>query len=135
MARIGAVNPVDIAASGLRAESVRLSVIARNIANARTSRTDAGTPYRRQQVVLRTDPAGLTGVRVEQVRPDLQTDLKRTYLPGHPDADDDGYVLMPNVSVPTEMMNMMVASRSYQANAAVLKRYQDTTNVALELLR
>ena len=72
---------------------------------------------------------------LETVRPDMENPLQRVRMPGHPDADADGYVTMPNVSIPSEMMNLVVASRAYQANAAVLKRYQDSVDNALELLR
>ena len=126
---------VDIAVSGLRAESLRMNVIARNIANANTSRTESGQPYRRQQVVLSTEQEAMAGVSVEEVATDMLNPFKRVYQPGHPDADKDGYVLMPNVDLPVEMMHMMAASRAYQANAAVLKRYQEMVNVTLELLR
>ncbi len=126
---------VDIAVSGLRAEALRMNVIARNIANANTSRTESGQPYRRQQVVLSTEQEGMVGVSVEEVAADMLTPFKRVYQPGHPDADKGGYVLMPNVNLPVEMMHMMAASRAYQANAAVLKRYQEMVNVTLELLR
>lgn len=126
---------VDIAVSGLRAESLRMNIIARNIANANTSRTESGQPYRRQQVVLGTEQDAMAGVSVEEVATDMLNPFKRVYQPGHPDADKDGYVLMPNVDLPVEMMHMMAASRAYQANAAVLKRYQEMVNVTLELLR
>jgi flagellar basal-body rod protein FlgC len=126
---------VDIAVSGLRAESLRMNVIARNIANANTSRTESGQPYRRQQVVLGAEQEAMAGVSVEEVAADMLNPFKRVYQPGHPDADKDGYVLMPNVDLPVEMMHMMAASRAYQANAAVLKRYQEMVNVTLELLR
>lgn len=77
----------------------------------------------------------MAGVSVEEVAMDMLNPFKRVYQPGHPDADKDGYVLMPNVDLPVEMMHMMAASRAYQANAAVLKRYQEMVNVTLELLR
>jgi len=131
----GISNPIDIAVSGLRAETTRMNVIANNIANSSTSRTSSGGPYRRQEVVLSTTGDLLGGVRVEQIVPDMLTDLKRVYMPGHPDADESGYVLMPNVQLPTEIMKMVAASRAYQANAAVLKRYQEMIEVTIELLK
>lgn len=127
--------PIDIAISGLRAESLRMKVIANNIANSQTTRTATGQPYRRQSVVLSTDGAGLTGVKIEGVRPDLADGFKLIYMPQHPDADAQGMVRMPNVDLPAEMMDMVVASRAYQANAAILKRYQDMVEATLELLR
>lgn len=130
----GASNPIDIAVSGLRAESTRMNVIANNIANSGTSRTSSGGPYRRMEVVLSTD-GPLGGVQVQQIAPDMLTPLKRVFMQGHQDADKDGYVLMPNVELPTEMMRLVAASRAYQANAAVLKRYQEMIEVTIELLR
>ena len=127
-------SPVDIAVSGLRAQSRRMNVIAGNIANANTSRAEDGGPYRRQEVVLRTDP-GEKGVTVGDVLPDLQSEFKRVYLPGHPDADEKGWVRMPNVELPREMVDLVLASRAYQANAAVLKRYQDIMEATIELLK
>jgi flagellar basal-body rod protein FlgC len=128
-------SPIDIAISGLRAESTRMRVIADNIANARTSRTKTGEPYRRRQVILSTGGAGAQGVKIESVIPDTSTSFKEVYLPGHPDANADSMVRMPNVDLPAEMMDMVVASRAYQANAAILKRYQNMVEATLELLR
>jgi len=131
----GINGSVDIAVSGLRAQSRRLNAISSNIANASTTRTAEGGPYRRRDVVLATEGDEISGVTVQHVGPDLSTDFKRVHMPGHPDANESGYVLMPNVSLPQEMMSLVVASRAYQANAAVLKRYQEMVNVTLELLR
>jgi len=128
-------NAVDIAISGLRAESERMNVIAGNIANSATTRTPSGLPYRRHEVILSTSEDDLAGVTIEQISTDMRTQFKRVHQPGHPDADKDGYVLMPNVDLPVEMINLVSASRAYQANAAILKRYQEMTNAALELLR
>lgn len=130
----GVINPVDIAVSGLRAQSLRIKVIANNIANA-SSRVESGVPYRRQQVTLSTSPEELNGVTVVEVASDFTTAFKTVFDPGHPDANTDGYVLMPNVDLPVEMMHMVLASRAYQANAAVLKRYQELMDFTLELLR
>lgn len=128
------LNSVDIAISGLQAQQTRLKVLSSNVANANTTRTANGEPYRRQDVVLGTD-GDLQGVTIEQVIGDMSTDFKKVHMPGHPDADEDGMVAMPNVDLPVEMMNMVTASRAYQANAAVLKRYQDSVDTTLELLR
>lgn len=127
-------SPVDISVSGLRAEALRMKVVAANIANASTTRAANGQPYRRQEVVLSTKQ-GLGGVQVADVAPDLASPFKRVHQPGHPDADKDGYVLMPNVDLPVEMMQMVTASRAYQANATVLRRIQENGEAALELLR
>ena len=127
----GVATPIDIAISGLRLESTRMKVIAENIANARTSRTQTGEPYRRKHVVLETT----RGRTVPRIVADTSTAFKAVYDPGNPDADADGVVRMPNVDLPVELIDMVVASRAYQANAAILKRYQDMVTATLELLR
>ncbi|MCD4823827.1 MAG: flagellar basal body rod protein FlgC [Phycisphaerae bacterium] len=131
------VSPVDIAISGLRAQSKSMNVIANNIANAQTTNVGNGQPFRRQMVRFSAaiGDEALSGVDVGEVVPDMAGEMKRMLMAGHPDADADGYVTMPNVSVPTEMMHMVTATRAYQASAAVLKRYQDITDTTLELLR
>ena len=128
-------GPVDIAVSGLKAQAARINVIATNIANASTSRTASGEPYRRQDVQITATPGGLAGVVVGKVVRDNTSEFRRVHIPGHPDADPSGYVRMPNVEVPTEMVSMVTASRAYQANAAVLKRYQELIDVTIELLK
>ena len=128
-------STVDIAVSGLRAQALRMNVVAANIANASTTRAEGGLPYRRKSVVLSTLFDQLSGVEIVEVASDIETDFKRLYQPGHPDADSDGFVSMPNVDLPQEMIHMVEATRAYQANAAVLKRYQESIDVALELLR
>jgi flagellar basal-body rod protein FlgC len=125
----------DIAITGLQAESKKLNVIAANIANAGTTRTEAGGPYRRKNVVLSTQGDGLSGVNVQDVVGDMQTQFQSVYSPGNPDADAAGYVQMPNVELPMEMMQMVSASRAYQANVAVLKKHTDMMDATLELLR
>ena len=131
----GIPSPVDIAVSGLRAHSMRMRVLAGNIANAHPSRTDSGEPYRRQEVVLSTSSDGAGLVTIDGIESDMTTDFKRVRQPGSPDADEEGYVKMPNVQVPVEMMQLMAASRAYQASAATLKRYQEMMDVTMELLR
>ena len=130
-----AASPIDIAISGLRAQSMRLNVIASNIANAETTRTATGQPYRRKDLVLSTDPSALAGVKVDQIAEDMTTDFRRIYQPGNPLANAEGYVSMPNVDIPTEMIHLVTASRAYQANAMFLKRQQELGDVTLELLR
>ena len=127
-------SPVDLAVSGMRAESMRMNVTANNIANANTSRGPDGLPYRRQRVSVSAQK-GIGGVNIAGVKADFTTDFKRVLDAGNPDADDNGFVAMPNIDLPVEMMQMVVASRGYQANAAVLKRYQDMVDVALEVIR
>jgi len=131
----GIPSSVDIAMSGLRAEAARMNVIAGNIANSRTTRTDSGEPYRRQQVVLSTTGDAFHGPTVQGIAPDMTTEFKQVHQPGHPDADKDGFVKMPNVDLPIEMIGLVAASRAYQANAAVLKRHQEVMDAALALLK
>jgi len=131
----GISNPIDIAISGLRVESTRMNVIAENIANASTTRTPSGEPYRRQDLLLSTSDGGISGVRLEDVVADRATDFRTVHQPGHPDADANGFVQMPNVELPMEMMNLVSASRAYEANAAVMKQYKEMMEVAIELLR
>lgn len=128
-------SSVDIAVSGLRAQAMRMSVIGNNIANANTMQNGDEGAFRRKLVVLSTDPEGINGVEIKEVTDDTKTDLKRIYDPGRPEADADGYVTMPNVDIPLEMMNMVTASRAYEASAATLKRFQSNVETTLELLR
>ena len=128
-------GPVDVAVSGMQAQNKSLAAIYANVANART--TDAGgQPYRRVEAIFRPQDEGdpLGGVMVDKIVQDASP-FPEVFDPGHPDADARGYVKMPNVSLPTEMINLTIATRAYQANAAVLKRYQQIVDTALELLR
>ena len=135
----------NISASGMTAERLRMEVIANNVANALSTRTPAGGPYRRQDVLFETimrdqitggTAAGSTagGVRVVGVR-DGPSELPRIHDPGHPDADSDGFVTMPNVSLPIEMVNLMTASRAYEANLKVLQTLRQQLEQTLTLLK
>ncbi len=130
----GIAPMVDIAVSGLRAQSLKLNLISGNIANSQTARTPEGVPYRRRDLVLSTDGDDLSGVTILDIEKDM-SDFRSVLMPGHPHADENGHVLMPNVDLPVEMMNLAFAARAYQANAAVLKRYQDMVEVTIGLLR
>ena len=127
-------GPVDIAVSGMRAQGRHMEAISSNIANARTADTGEGEPYRRLEAVFRTEEKGVSGVIVDDVVEDMSP-LQRIYDPGNPKADESGYLTMPNVHLPMEMMSLTAASRAYQANAAILKRYQKMVETTLELLR
>jgi flagellar basal-body rod protein FlgC len=127
-------GPVDIAVSGMRAHAKHMEVISSNIANSRTADAGQGQPYRRLEAIFRTDGDDIGGVEIDSIVPDNSA-LQRLYDPGNPKADPSGYVTMPNVHLPVEMMNLNVASRAYQANAAVLRRYQKMVETSLELLR
>jgi len=124
-------NIFGIAGSGLAAQSQRLNVVASNLANADSTTSANGGPYRARQVVFETVPVAnagpdASGVRVSGVVED-SSPLKRQYDPKHPMADEQGYVSSPNVNVVEEMVNMISASRSYQTNA-------DMMNTAKSLL-
>jgi flagellar basal-body rod protein FlgC len=131
----GVKSPIDIAVSGLKAQNKNIEVISSNVANARTVHAGSGQPYRRLETVLQAENGdGIGGVKIEEVLAD-QSDFYKMLDPGNPRADAQGYITMPNVDLPTEMVNLAIASRAYQANAAVLKRYQSMVETSLELLR
>ncbi len=129
-------NPglIDIAISGLRAQDRNMKVISSNVANARSTDDGTGKPYRRLQAIFENEDDGIAGVSLAEIAADM-SELPRILKPGHPHADTQGYVTMPNVDLPIEMISLNVAARAYQANAAVLKRYQRMVETTLELLR
>lgn len=131
----------DISAMGLSAQRQRLDVVAENIANVNTTRTPDGGPYRRKQVVFETVLAGQTaigpdpqGVIVTEVTTDSAAP-RRVYEPGHPEADARGYVNMPNVNIVDEMVDMISATRSYEANVTALNATKGMLTKALEIGR
>ena len=127
-------DPIDIAISGLRAQEKYMKLISSNVANIQTTDNGNGEPYRRLEAVFKTDDDGMGGVSLDEIVPDM-SDFVKILKPGHPDADESGYVRMPNVDLPTEMINLNIAARTYQANTAILKRYQEMVNTTLELLK
>lgn len=139
----GLFSAMDISASGLSAERLRMETTANNIANANTTRTENGEPYRKKSVVFssmmekagRWDLAsGLTGVEVVGIESD-QSPFERVYDPSHPHRDADGYVLMPNVKVPNEMVDLITASRSYEANLRSMSMFKEMVEQSLRLLQ
>jgi flagellar basal-body rod protein FlgC len=126
-------GPIDIAISGLKVQSKQMEVISSNVANARTSDAGKGQPYRRLEAAFKYDD-DLGGVELDKIITDM-SDFIRVYDPGHPQADGEGYVAMPNINLPVEMINLNIATRVYQVNVAVLKRYQRMVETTLELLR
>ena len=155
------LSSLNIAASGMAAERLRLDVIAQNVANATTTRTEDGTPYRRQ-VVLFSENKGFgslleetiekrkqqiqsgtftsgplytaknKGVLVTEIVED-ETPLTPVYDPSHPDADENGYYYLPNVDVAEEEMDALAATRSYEANLAVLNAVKSMAQTALTI--
>lgn len=132
-----------ISGSGMTAERLRMEVIANNIANANSTRSANGGPYRRQDVVFAevlgdaARPFGVPDFRgvaaVERVED--PTELPRVYQPGHPDADAEGFVRMPNVQLPIEMVNLLTAARAYEANLRSAQTFRQMNEQALTLLR
>lgn len=145
---MGFFSSLDISASGLTAQRVRMDTISQNIANVNTTRTEDGTPYRRRDVlfeerkgsdsfssILSNASSNLSdgrGVRVTKIYED-SSDFKKVFDPGHPDADADGYVSMPNVDVVTEMVNMISSTRSYEANVTSMNATKSMALKALEI--
>jgi flagellar basal-body rod protein FlgC len=128
-------GPIDIAISGMRAQGKNMEVISSNVANARTTNAGNGQPYRRLEAMLKANgEESIGGVDIDEITTDM-SDFPMILDPGNPAADAQGYVRMPNVNLPIEMINLTIATRSYQANAATLKRYQQMVETTLELLR
>jgi flagellar basal-body rod protein FlgC len=166
----GLFASIKVSATGLRGQRVKMDTVARNLANAETSRTEEGTPYRRQRAVFRevlaermqsvrarlapnvaqddgltrTHPGHLPGLQPRDGTPSqgLATEVgtapdasefRVVYDPGHPDADEEGYVLMPNVDMVTEMVDMIAASRAYEANLSAVQASKDMFTNAMKI--
>jgi len=127
-------DPIDIAISGMRAQEKSIGAISSNVANAQSTDDGKGQPYRRLEAVFKAAGDGIGGVILDEIAADMG-ELPRILRPGHPNADEQGYVTMPNVDLPIEMVNLTMAARAYQANVAILKRYQRMVETTLELLR
>lgn len=138
-------STLDISASALSAERVRMRVIANNIANAQVTDTPGGGPYKRMQVefasVLQRSMTGksvkdtdLSGVRVKGIT-ESKEPTKMAYMPGHPKANKKGFVAMPNVSISKEMVELMMASRSYEANTSVISNIRKMNERAIDIIR
>ncbi|MEO5346304.1 MAG: flagellar basal body rod protein FlgC [Magnetococcus sp. YQC-9] len=133
-----------VTSSGLSAQRLRLNIIAENLANAQTTRTPEGGPYKRKDPVFsaksfdemlsREQMAATTGVTVERIHVD-ERPPRLQYDPTHPDANAQGYVAMPNVDPTAEMVNMMAASRAYESNVTVLNASKAMAMKALEIGR
>ncbi len=137
-------SSMKVSASGLAAERKRMEVVASNIANAQATMTDDGGPYRRQQVLfqtalkessgLATNSNALNGVTVEGIVAD-QSEFQKVFQPGHPHADEQGFVEMPNVKIPMEMIDLIAASRSYEANLKAMTMFKEMAEQSLSVLR
>lgn len=147
---MGFFSALESSASALTAQRLRIDTISENIANVNTTRTENGTPYRRKTVIFEAQDGNTPfssylsnasrqllkskGVRVSRIVED-QTPFKMVYDPGHPDADENGMVQMPNVDVVTEMVNMISASRAYEANVTAINATKSMASKALEIGR
>lgn len=142
------LNSLSVSASGMAAQRLRAGLLVENIANAETTRTPEGGPYRRKDVVFTPEEhvapfaeefhaelGGLgSGVQVEEVVEDTRDPIVR-YQPGHPDADENGYVAFPHVNPAEDMVDLLSASRGYQANVAAMSAIKGMINRSIELLR
>ena len=146
---MGLLSAIDISASGLNAQRRRLEVISSNLANANTTRTAEGGPYRRKDLVFEAAPVnesfctnldsamenrGQSGVEVTAIYED-ETPFIKKYDPSHPDADTEGFVLMPNVNPIEEMVNMISATRSFEASVQSINTIKDIARKSLEIGR
>lgn len=142
---MGFMSSLDIAASGLTAQQMRIDVLSQNLVNADTTRTENGEPYRRKMVVFQERPGDTfgnylsrarqqttPGVKVAAVVEDPRA-LKAVYDPTHPDANEDGYVMMPNVDKIKEMSDLMSASNAYTANLTTISVLKLMASRALEI--
>jgi flagellar basal-body rod protein FlgC len=138
---------ISISASGMEAQRARAEVITENLANADTTRTPEGGPYKRKDTVFTTSPAASSfadalssasgqgeGVAVSDITVD-DRDPERRYMPGHPDADAQGYVAFPRVNPAEEMVDLLGASRGYQANVAAISSVKDMIARSIDLFR
>lgn len=139
---------MNISSTGLAAQRLRMNILSSNLANAQTTRTPEGGPYKRQDVVFEAAPlsdkfsdfltdqqnANLKKVEVAEIHQD-QKPPKRVFDPTHADADAKGYVELPNIQVMTEMVNMITATRAYEANATALDSSKEMAAKAIEIGR
>jgi len=137
------LKSLEISASGLYAQRKRMDVIASNLANIETTRTERGGPYRRKMVVMSPKPvqdfeevltSKAAGVKIDDIVED-DTPFIRVFDPGHPHADEQGYVLKPNVDVVVEITNMLLAKRIFEANVTAIKSTKQIALKALEIGR
>ncbi len=140
-------SSLSVSASGMAAQRTRAGLLVENLANAETTRTPEGGPYRRKDVVFAAEPVAPTfasefaaqlapasGVAVAEIVVDQREPEKR-YLPGHPDADSEGYVAFPRINPAEDMVDLMSANRSYQANVAAISAVKDMIQRSIDLLR
>ncbi|MEI6399282.1 MAG: flagellar basal body rod protein FlgC [Pseudomonadota bacterium] len=145
---MGFFKSMAISSSGLSAQRLRMNTLSANLANANTTHTEEGGPYKRRDVVFSASPTGspfedflngTNGAQLSKVKVvDIHEDTKEPRLvfdPTHPDADGEGYVQMPNIQVMTEMVNMITATRAYEANATAVNEAKQMAVKSLEIGR
>jgi len=138
---------LSIGASGMAAQRIRAELLVENLANAETTRTPEGGPYRRKDAVFESSSVefpfssvfasqmnSMGGVAVSEIVTD-NSEPQRRYLPGHPDADKDGYVAFPKINAAEDMVDLMNASRSYEANVSAIAAVKDMIRQSIDLLR
>ena len=142
-------SALTVSATGMSAQRTRAALLVENIANSETTRTPEGGPYRRKDAVFTTQQVGsafgsefeaqmggtqLSGVRVANITTDTREPEKR-YMPGHPDADANGYVASPRINPAEDMVDLVSANRSYQANVAAMSAVKDMITKSIDLLK
>lgn len=129
-------NVLDVAATGLSAQRIRINVISSNMANVNTTRTEEGGPYRKKNVIFKHVLEGehKGGVQVDRIHEDTKPP-RLQYDPAHPDANEEGYVAMPNISPIEEMVNMLEAARAYESNISVITTAKQLANAAMGIGR
>jgi len=138
-------SSLSVSASGMAAQRTRAALLVENIANSETTRTPQGGPYRRKDAVFSSSPvtSGFaseldaqlqTGVSVASISVDMSTPEKQ-YIPGHPDADADGYVAVPKMNPAEDMVDLVSANRGYQANVAAMSAVKDMIQKSIDMLR
>jgi flagellar basal-body rod protein FlgC len=143
MLMLGVFSAMEVAASGLSAERIRMNTVASNLANARTTRTEAGGPYKRLDPVFEAiglddsnavmaTQGGVSKVKVARIQEDTRPGML-VYEPGHPDANGQGYVEYPNVNAVEEMVNMITASRAYEAGVTTIDTAKSMGRSALDI--
>jgi len=145
---MGFLDAMKISSSGLAAERVRMNVISSNVANANTTQTPEGGPYKRRDVLFsaQNSPVSFDDLMRQAFDPNVkevkvsgivedETAPKMIYMPQHPDADDSGMVAMPNISVMEEMVNLITSTRSFEANSTALNASKDMASSAIQIGR
>jgi flagellar basal-body rod protein FlgC len=132
-------STLTVSGYGMRAQNERVRVIAQNIANTDTAPVKPGDqPYTRQQITFKNELDRKTGeklVKVDKIQNDTKSSFPMKYMPGHPAADKDGYVKMPNVTTLIETMDMREATKSYEANLGMFNRTREMMNQTISLLQ